>query len=250
LLPAEQQEEYGVSIGTARRATAAAVLLAACSGGTGGQGADGHGTGVPAGSSTGTAAGGQGSSAVPLAAVRSAMKGAQSVHISGHLLSHGTVMTVDISVTRSGDLFGTVTEGGVPITILDTGGKFYILATKTFLALERIPRSKCTAVCGKYVAEPPQASGGFANLHMAAVLSEVAAALPKNVRADRKTVVYHGKPAVSFTAGGETLDLADGKLPLPLLVIGPGGKTDVELSDWNKAAIPAAPGAAQIARLR
>jgi hypothetical protein len=207
----------------------AGMILTACSGSTvGEQDSGGSAPGAPT--------------------VRSVMNTATSVHLFGHLLIHGTVVGVDMSVTRSGDMYGTVTQGAAPIGVLKVAGKFYILATKTFLEMEGVPAAKCASICGKYVAEPPQAGSGFASVQMASLLRDVAAALPAHLDTDGKRITLDGQPAVSFPGSATTVDVAANGQPYPLLLIAAGGKTNLELSAWNKAVIPAPPGPAQVAK--
>ena len=64
-----------------------------------------------------------------------AVQAAASVHLNGTLSGTGArTVGLDVSLTRSSGFSGTVTQSGIPLTIIDAGWQVYIRATRAFLA--------------------------------------------------------------------------------------------------------------------
>src|SRR5215469_7328091 len=58
--------------------------------------------------------------------METAVNAAQSVHLSGSIVVQGHFARIDLNMTRSGGLWGTVSAGPVAYHLLVTGGKTYI----------------------------------------------------------------------------------------------------------------------------
>jgi hypothetical protein len=174
---------------------------------------------------------------------------ARSVHVTGQVANGGAPMEVDLSLTSSGDMSGTVTNGGVVITVLATGGKFYILASKSFMRMEGIPQSRCAAICGKYIAEPAEAKQGFAELEMPTLIHGVMSSVPVDAGAVASVTTFHGESVLRIVGRGTIVDVANSGTPYPLGVNSQGGKTNAEFSQWNSATIPDAPASNRVVQL-
>src|SRR5215467_13589399 len=86
---------------------------------------------------SGSASGGPSSPTVTLGqewpAVKSAVQAATSVAVSGNFLMNGKRESLDIILTNSGSLSGSVTVAGHTVTLLVTGGKPYVKINSAFL---------------------------------------------------------------------------------------------------------------------
>lgn len=102
---------------------------------------------------------GQGPSRLPgaTALVRqmtAAMRAARSVHIAGTVREGGSPSGVNLSMTRSGQLFGQVSQGGHTFTVLALPGHFYLRITAGFLQVGRPSGSGLHTVVRKVSAVP------------------------------------------------------------------------------------------------
>jgi hypothetical protein len=240
----------------------AAIAAAGCSAGSGGNGGGSTGGGANGGGSPSPAAGGQAPAApspAPRAAalvnqMRAAVQAATSVHVAGRLVAEGRPLGLDLGVHRSGQLAGTITTAGVPLTIIDTGGKAYIKATRAFLAQLNASAAVCKLICGKYVlttgAREDKLTG---SLGMRTLLGSMTARrLPVFTSAGTSTV--GGVPAnVLRGSDGSKLELAARGAPYPLRVTAPASHDragSLEFSQWNSVPPPAAPPSAKVIDLR
>jgi hypothetical protein len=203
-------------------------------------------------------AGGGASSATPgsrvtvstLAAnMRSAIRSARSVHISGRLIVGGRPLRLDIGVLASGQLSGTVTERGVPLRIIVTGGKAYVRATAAFLAELHAPAGVCGVICGKYVELPAgQATALARGLSLASLTRSLTGPTSALRRAGTTTV--DGQPAdVLRTARGGTIDVAAAGRAYPLAVASADHHGGLAFRQWDSVPAPAAPPKTQIVNL-
>jgi hypothetical protein len=182
--------------------------------------------------------------------MKSAVQKADSAHLDGRVTSNGQATALDLSVLRAGSLDGSITEHGVPLSLIGTSGKVYIKATPAFLHQLRAPAGVCSIMCGKYVQMSGAAGSQLdGSLSMTTLTRAFITGLPKMTKAGTTTVA--GQQAVVLHgADGSTLDVAAHGTPYPLRVISPPGHHEtLTFSQWNRVSVPAAPPASKVINL-
>jgi hypothetical protein len=190
-----------------------------------------------------------------VAEMQKAVRAASSVHLSGVLRNGGKPIGLNLGLLRSGEFSGTLTQNGIPLRLIDAGGKVYVKATAAYLKELKAPASLCSVMCGKYVeVSPAQARSLSGNLGMSALLSSFTGKMPRFTNAGRTTVA--GRPGqVLRGPGGSRLVVAAAGPPYPLQAVGrpsnAGGASNGTLtfSQWNAVPRPAAPPASQVINL-
>src|SRR5215475_14388760 len=99
-------------------AVVAVLLVAGCSGGGSGTAGSGGSSSPGVSASAGPA---PDAAALPKQ-VRSAMKNATSFHVSAVVRQGGSKVSADMSMTRSGNMSGTMSAGQTPVSVLVTEG--------------------------------------------------------------------------------------------------------------------------------
>ena len=190
------------------------------------------------------------SAAAAIASMKLAVQAAASVHLDGTLTGTGTgtrTVGLDVGLTRSSGFSGTVTQNGVPLTIIDAGGTVYIRATKAFLAELSVPAAVCSVMCGKYVAMSRAKGDALAaQLDMSQMLQSITGRLPAFTKAGTQTIDGHRAQLLNG-ADGSTLAVAATGTPYPLEAVSPpGGRDRIAFSRWDSVPKPAAPPASQV----
>lgn len=216
-------------------AAAAAVAVAACGG-------------------SGSTSGSQPSNSQTLTlgqefpAMQTAVRAATSVAFSGSLLVNGKRESLDMILTKSGSLSGSVTEGGVTITVLVTGGKPYIKLNAAFLRLAHLPAAACATACGKYLALPSsQAKSLTSGLSMSTLANQAFGTAPTPSQAAVRLVPaqYDGQPAWFGRYRSYTVDIARTGKPYLLAMTAKNGQV-LRFSNWDTASVPGPPSASQL----
>jgi hypothetical protein len=188
------------------------------------------------------------SAAAAVAQMKTAMRAATSVHLTGSLSgTGGKTIGLNVGLVRSGGFAGTVTEGGATLGIVNAGGKVYIKATRAFLAALNVPAAVCSVMCGKYVAMSSAQGGALAGeLDMPQLLRSITAKLPAFTSAGTQTI--NGQLAqVLHGADGSTLAVAATGTPYPVEAISPHDRHgSISFSEWNSVPSPVAPPASQV----
>jgi hypothetical protein len=217
-------------------AAAAAVAVAACGG---------------SGSTSGPAAP-SASPALTLGqefpAMRAAVQGATSVAFSGSVLVNGKRESLDMILTKSGSLGGSVTEGGVTFTVLVTGGKPYIKLNKAFLQLAHIPAAACATACGKYLELPSsEAKSLTSGLSMSTLANQAFGTPPTPAQASVRLVPsqYGGRPVWFGRYRSYTVDIARTGKPYLLAMTAKNGQV-LRFSGWDTASVPGPPPASEL----
>lgn len=189
---------------------------------------------------------------VILPAVRSAIKSAKSVHMTGSVTSGSEAITIDLSFVGADGLSGIMTVNGASLGLLTVGGQTYIKINSSFLTLAKAPTSVCKVVCGKYVQLPTSdAQSITGELSMTGLINGLFDKLPSSAKASSVHFVpatYQGQPVLALRHAGFTLDVAAKGKPYPLAITGTNGEY-LDFSDWNSAALPAAPPSSQLVNL-
>lgn len=174
--------------------------------------------------------------------MKSAIRSASSVHISGQLMEGGKKVGLDVGVLRSGQLSGTITESGVPLEIIVIGGKAYVKATAAFLRELRAPAGVCGVICGKYVELPEAKTTELTrSLSLARLTRSLTGETPPFT--NDGTASFGGQKAfVLRTAQGGIVDLAQAGRHYPLAVASPDGRPGgLTFSHWNGVPAPVPP---------
>lgn len=208
-----------------------ALLAAGCGGGSG------SGSGSPP-------------SATALAQqLRTAIKGATSVHVSGVVTQHGQTIHMDLGLTKAGGMSGTLSVGSAPVTILATGGKVYMKMTASALKAMNLPTTACAIVCNKYlVLSAADAKGMTGNMGWGELLN------PSTFKGNPGPGVKVTGP---FTVNGQQAWKVSDKSgngyvaahgpAYPLRITPPKGQGvgQIDFTQWNSVTIPGPPPANQ-----
>jgi hypothetical protein len=182
--------------------------------------------------------------------MKTAVRNATSMHMAGQVNANGRQAVLNLSLLRSGDLSGSITENGVPLHLIGSGGKVYVKATPAFLRELKASKAVCVLMCGKYVqmsgAEGSRLSG---SLSMASLTRALTSSLPHLTRAGTTTVA--GQQAIELRgADGSTVDVAASGPPYPLRVVSPPSHHErVLFSRWNQVPAPAPPKSSEVINL-
>jgi hypothetical protein len=180
-------------------------------------------------------------------AMKSAVAGATSVEVSGSVQQNGKRETIDIILTKSGSISGSVGLGGNTFAILVTGGKPYVKITKAFLQRAHLAVSACATVCGKYLALPSTSAKSLTSGLNMTTLADHAFTTPTAAQAKVRLVPgqYQGQPVWFGRYQSHTVDIARTGKPYLLAITGSGGQY-LRFSGWDTATVPGPPSASQL----
>jgi hypothetical protein len=183
--------------------------------------------------------------------MRSSVASANSVHFNGNLSDNGVPVGVDMGVSRSGDLQGSVTENGAKLQVIGVDGKIYIKATPEFLKEVKAPASACSLICGHWV-QLPQAEARplTSQLTLKNLSDSVNSSHGAQLKESGSTTV-DGKAAYVLKApNGATIDVSQSSPHYPLQAHAGSGKSGmVTFSQWNSVPHPAPPPAKDVINL-
>jgi hypothetical protein len=224
-----------VRSGAAAVAAAAALMAAACGGSSG--------SGKPSGDKP---------ASVLLPEINSAVKSAQSVHMTGSVKSGSQTVAFNLSFVGNTGLSGTMTVNGASLGLLSSAGKTYIKINSAFLTLAKAPASVCKILCGKYVElSSADAQSITGTLSMTSLVNGIFGKLPastKDKNVDFVPGTYQGQSVLTFKKDGYSLDVASSGKPYPLAITAPDGEY-LDFSQWNSVTLPAPPAAKDMVNL-
>jgi hypothetical protein len=222
-------------------AVVAVLLVAGCSGG----GSPAATTGGSSPASVSASAGPPPDAAALPKQVKTAMKNATSFHIAAVVTRGGSKVSVNMSMTRSGDMSGTMSVNKRPVNVLVTQGHAYLKVTSGLLKSQNLPTAACTLICGKYLKVPAsQAKSMLNGMDMSSFLGQVSVPQLSYVR----TVTVDGQPAWQMRASdGSTVYVAAQGPPYPLRLT--KGPSRADFTQWNSVTIPPPPPASQVVDL-
>jgi len=184
-----------------------------------------------------------------VARMQKAVQAATSVHLSGVLRNGGKPIGLNLGLVRSGDFAGTITQNGVPLMLIDAGGKAYVEATAAYLKELGVSPSVCSVMCGKYVRLSSAEAGSLAgNLSMSALLSSFTGRAPRFTSAGTTTVAGREGQVLRGPDGSRLVVAATGT-PYPLQAVGRQGSGSLTFTQWDAVPRPAAPPAGQVINL-
>jgi hypothetical protein len=183
-----------------------------------------------------------------------AMRAATSVHLSGTLQDSGKTLAVNLSMTRSGQMSGQISEDGAVLTMLATQGHTYVKLSAAFLKLSQLPASACSLFCGRYLElTPAQSQALFNGLNMTGLVHSL---IPSSASTPGHAVSYQGTVSVAGTlawllvSNGTSVFVAARGKPYVLRVVAPQpGEGALNLTQWDSARIPGPPPASQVVNL-
>jgi hypothetical protein len=191
------------------------------------------------------------SAATIIGQMKTAMNDATSVHLAGAVAHSGSTVGINVSLTRSGDLAGSIGTGGVTLDLVEAGHLVYIKANSDFLKIARVPTTLCPKLCGKYMEAPAsQAKTMTGDISMSKLFGDLLSSLPHFARAGSTTIA--GQQAlVLHGSDGSTLDVAANGAPYPLRAIAPKSAKagEITFGEWNAVPAITAPPAGQVVNL-
>jgi hypothetical protein len=226
----------------------AAGLLSAALSGCGGAGTQpgGHATGRPT-----TRA----QPAIPTTAyqvqshVVSVLNGAKSVYVKGSYTWPHDKVTVNIGLLQSGQMAGLIDNDGLPMTVIDAGGKMYVKLTSAYAAYYH--HTGCTPVCGKYAIYPRSDTARMVRSIGVKWTLSTLTNMANDLFSNPIHTTFHGQPALQMMADGYDpgayIIVAATPECLPLEAVDPG-HFKMTFSKWNSVPVPVAPPKSKIHR--
>jgi hypothetical protein len=183
--------------------------------------------------------------------MRSSVASANSVHFDGNLNDNGVPVGVDMGVSRSGEMQGSITQNGAKLQVIGVDGKVYIKATPEFLKEVKAPSSACAVLCGHWVQLPPQEARQITSqLTLRNLSASVNSGQSANLTESGTTTVNGTAAYVLEAPNGATVDVRQSSPHYPLQAhAGSGNSGTVTFSQWNSVPHPTPPPASQVINL-
>ena len=184
-----------------------------------------------------------------VAGMKDALAHATSVRMKGTVASAGQTFSMDLSMTRSGELPGHLAVGAESFTVLVTGGKTYIKVDAGFLKYIKAPAGTCAVVCNKYLLAPGSLSSGLTGgIGWPNLVEQPSKEVGASKLATGGTGMVNGQPARMLRAPhGSTRHVAAKGTPYLLRIVAPPGQTGrIDFTEWNHATILPPPPASEV----
>ena len=186
--------------------------------------------------------------AVLLRRMKAALRAASSVHLSGSIQQGAKTLTVNLSLTRSGEISGQVSENGVVLTVLATHGQGFVKVTAAFLAIAHLPATACARFCGKYLElSAPQSREMLTGLNMASMTQSMTSVQPSKIKY-LGAVRIAGQLAwlLQDPNGNSIYVAAKGTPDILRVAAAPPSMDSANLTQWNAVQIPGPPPPSQV----
>jgi hypothetical protein len=197
-------------------------------------GAAGCGTSTP--SSTGL-----------LTDAQKAFDAASSVKVSGTVRYKSETYDVDLAMSRSGALSGTITTSLQQIKLIIVDGIAYQYVSKEFfnqlVQLQDIQASLCPVICDKYLKMAP--SGQYAPFTLTSMISSFNSMMPK-LSSTVALTTFAGQAAYKLTEPDGSSAIIAKRGPHYLLALA-ASEGKLSFSEWNDVPAIVVPPASQIA---
>jgi hypothetical protein len=183
-----------------------------------------------------------------VSSMQTSVRSASSVHVAGKLSQSGTPLSIDLNLSRNGDMAGTITQDGASAQVVAVDSEIYVKATEAFLKEMKAPAGACGLVCGKWIRLSAQQAGQLTgDLSMRSLMAPLTSGqVPKLTAAGQATVAGQ-RTWVLRAADGSTLDVSTSSRHYPLEAANGGSPRQVvTYSQWNAVPAPAPPPASQI----
>jgi hypothetical protein len=183
--------------------------------------------------------------------VVSVLNGAKSVHVKGSYTWPHDKVTVNIGLLQSGQMAGLIDNDGLPMTVIDVGGKMYVKLTSAYAAYYH--HKGCTPVCGKYEIYPRSRAAGLIRVVGAKSTLNYLTNMANDLLSNPIHTTFHGQPALQMMANGYDhpgayIIVAATPECLPLEAVDPG-LFRLTFSKWNSVPTPAAPPKSKIQKI-
>jgi hypothetical protein len=183
--------------------------------------------------------------------VASAVTQATSVHMAGSASSGGQTFQLNLNMTKSGGISGTISLGSAAagFTFLKSGRKVYFKVTAGFMKIAKLPSAACALMCGKWLMETgPSAKNMTGDLTWSGFTGSMAKP-PAGAKVSGPVTVDGIQTWVITTKSDGTFYVAAHGTPYPVRGIAPHGNARIDFSDWNTAVIPPPPPAKDVVDL-
>jgi hypothetical protein len=180
-----------------------------------------------------------------LADAKAAATSASSVHVSGHLVSNGTPVTLDLTMVRGKGATGSASINGLDFDAVRIGDTVYIHGSDDFYkqyagaAVAQLLHDRWI----KASTNQPQFRSFAPLTDIGALLTEVSKNHGKLV--NDGTTTYQGQQVVTIrdTSDNSKLHVAATGKPYPVALVGgkKGQTGTIAFGDWNKAVSLSAP---------
>jgi hypothetical protein len=180
-----------------------------------------------------------------LADAKAAASSASSAHVSGHIVSGGTPITLDLSIARGKGATGSMSMNGLSFQLVRVDDTVYIQGSDEFY--KHFAGSAIAQLLhGKWI-KAPASKGQLAPLESLTdtgkLFGKVASSHGKLANDGNKT--YNGQQVVVIrdTSDNSKLYVAATGTPYPVALVGgkKGQTGTITFSDWNKPVTVAAP---------
>ena len=178
-------------------------------------------------------------------AARAAVAAARSVHISAVLAGGGEHGGMDVSLAFPASLYGVMSPGGQPFTVLASQASTYVTVTAALLARLKLPATRCPVICGRYLRLPAASARGLLGASPWSLIGSLRRDIGQfsGVRA----ATLDGQPAWQVSIPGGTAYVAAQGPAYPLRVV--QGRDRVDYSQWDGATVPPPPPASLVTGL-
>jgi hypothetical protein len=172
-----------------------------------------------------------------------AMKTAESVTLTGSITSNGAGLGLDLDLTSTGAVGGSIDESNEKLDVIVLGSKDYLKAPAAFWESSgHLSSSQAAAIAPHWVAVPSASTSSFSSLSLAGLSKSLSTNNGTLSKAGTKTINGESSIGVHSSKGG-TLWVRSAGDPYPVAIIGALGTSsaDVNFSNWNSAPLPVAP---------
>jgi hypothetical protein len=179
-----------------------------------------------------------------LAATKAAADAANTVHVSGSIVSGKSPITLDMNLLAGKGGRGQLSENGLAFELIQTGGTVYIKGSAAFY--KRIGGTAAAQLLqGKWL-KAPASSSDFASLSQLTDLRQLIdqTLISHGTLAKSGTTTVNGQKVVGVTdkTKGGTLYVATTGKPYPVEIAKSGsGAGKISFDGWNKTVTLAAP---------
>lgn len=184
-----------------------------------------------------------------LASAAAAVHSATSMHMAGYLMQGRSRGSMDLTLTRSGDLYGSIGLGGGTVTVLATGKETLMKISSAFLRVEHIPRAACLLMCGRWFKMPVMQARDLMHNVSWGQLFNALKQTPAGLKANGSATVNGIACWVLGSRSDGTLYIAAHGTPYPVRIVGPHHQGLFDFTQWDTATIPPAPPASDVVDL-
>jgi hypothetical protein len=181
--------------------------------------------------------------------VVSVLNRAKSVYVKGSYTWPHDKVTVNIGLLQSGQMTGFIDNDGMPLSVIDAGGKMYVQLTSAFAAYNH--HTGCAPLCRKYVIAPRSMTAGLVRSMGVKSTLSILTGMANDLFSNPIHTTFHGQPALRMMADGYDpgayIIVTETPECLPLEAVDPG-HFRLTFSKWNSVPAPTAPPKSKIHR--